>query len=92
MYWKKKIKSILVYTKNLLTIVKKKLQTDNAPRIKKIIVCCTSYFTLVGIPLLRKMTVRSRDQPFSVKIVTIQQIIKLMKDYKQETEINDYYY
>ena len=32
MCWKKNhIKSILVYTKNLLTIVKKKLQTDIAP-------------------------------------------------------------
>ena len=37
MYWKKKIKSILVYTKNLLTIVKKKLQIDTAPCIMKII-------------------------------------------------------
>ena len=60
----KKIKLILVYTKNLLTIIKKKLQTDITPSIKRIIVFCTSYITLVGVPLLRKMTVRSRDQPF----------------------------
>ena len=72
--WKKKKKNnnnnklILVYTKNLLTIIKKKLQTDIAPSIKRIIVCCTSYITLVGVPLLRKMTVRSRDPTFSVKL------------------------
>ena len=38
MCWKKKIKLILVYTKNLLTIVKKKLQTDITPSIKRSIV------------------------------------------------------
>ena len=69
MCWKKNyIESLLVYNKNLMTIVKKKLQTVIPPGIKIIIVCCTSYYNLVGVPLPRKMTGRSRDQPFSVKL------------------------
>ena len=47
-----------------MTFVKKKLQTDIVPSIKRIIVFCTSYVTLVGVPLLRKMTDSSRDRPF----------------------------
>ena len=53
-----------MYTRNLLTFLKKKLQTDTVPSIKRIIVFSTSYVTLAGVPLLRKMTDRSRDRPF----------------------------